>query len=107
MKGCSVFIVLLLVGCLPYTQDIEPSYENRKKFSELSCPEMLNTLNETTRSLESLGEQQDQNAWNDTLYIVLGLAWRPFFTVNHEKKISRLKGDKEILEQLIQQRCST
>lgn len=99
------FIVLILVGCIPYTRSIAPDYENREKLYRIaSCAEVHATLDQTEQSLENLGEQQDQNAWNDTIYIILGMVWRPLFTINNAEKIAKLKGDKEILQELLN-RC--
>ena len=104
--------IVLLNGCVSYTEDIDPSYENTAylRNPELTCDDLAGIAQNLSNQLDQLRRAQDRGAKSDRLNILFlgALAWRNLLTEDNEEEIANLKGQTEVLQDVLNQKqCGT
>ena len=104
--------VVLLSGCVSYTEDIDPSYENTDylRDPQLTCDDLAAIAQNLSSQLHQLRRAQDRSAKSDRLNILFlgAFAWRNLLTEDNAEDIASLKGQAEVLQEVLaQKQCDT
>ena len=81
--------VVLLSGCVSYTEDIDPSYENTDylRDPQLTCDDLAAIAQNLSSQLHQLRRAQDRSAKSDRLNILFlgAFAWRNLLTEDNDR----------------------